>query len=84
MSKYLISVKETYRLDTKDEALAFIEENEHDGRYVSANPTMKYKEVKEKKEVVDSYFLVTLTKKFDNDKEPTGNIDIEYVEKGAF
>ena len=84
MSKYLISVKETYRLDTEAEALKFIEEARQDERYLSVEHNMKYKELKEKKEIVDTYYLVTLTKKFDNDKEPTGNIDVDYIEKGAF
>lgn len=83
MSKYLISVVENYRVDTEQEAINMIQEAENSNQYALPKYGSQYKERKQKGEVVDAYWKVSLTKVFDDEKEPCGNISIEYKE-GAF
>ena len=80
MSKYLLKTTEEHRADTEAEATRLIEE---DGRYLLAKYSSVKKERKQKGEVVDEYFIVTLVKVFDDPKEPCGEASVEY-KIGAF
>jgi len=83
MSKYLISVVENYRVDTEQEAINMIQEAKDSNQYALPKYSSQYKERKQKGEVVDAYWKVSLTKVFDDEKEPCGNTSVEYKE-GAF
>ena len=83
MSNYLISVTENYRVDTEQETIAMIQEAKDSNQYTLAKYSSQYKERKQKGEVVDAYWKVSLTKVFDDEKEPCGNTTIIYQE-GAF
>ena len=83
MSKYLISVVENYRVDTEQEAINMIQEAKDSNQYALPKYGSQYKERKQKGEIVDAYWKVSLTKVFDDEKEPCGNTSIEYKE-GAF
>ena len=83
MSKYLITVTEIYRVDTEQEAINMIQEAKDNNQYQLLEQNYKYKEKTQKGEIVDTYWKVTLKKGFDNEKEPCGNISIEYKD-GAF
>ena len=83
MSKYLISTVETYRADTDKEAQIAIEEAKKDSRFELAKYTCEFKEVKQKGEIVDAYYKVTLSKIFDNIKEPSGRTEISYSTPGT-
>jgi len=76
--KYLVSVVETYRIDTEAEAATAINEAKKDNTYILSKYTSEHKEVKAKGEVVDEYYKVTLTKLFNNIKEPDTNIEVVY------
>ena len=76
--KYLVSVVETYRVDNEKEAATAIEEAKKDNTYILSKYTSEHKEVKAKGEVVDEYYKVTLTKLFNNIKEPDNNINVIY------
>ena len=76
--KYLVSVVETYRVDNETEAAAAIEEAKKDSTYTLSKYTSEHKEVKAKGEIVDEYYKVTLTKLFNNIKEPENNVEIVY------
>lgn len=78
MAKYLLAVSEKYRVDTEPEAQTLIEEAKHDRAYILSKYDCTYKEIKQKGEVIDDYFLVTLTKKFTEEKEPEAQISITY------
>lgn len=80
MSKYLIKVDETYRADTEAEATDIINEAKSDKRFVLAKYSSIQKEMKQKGEVIDSWYRVVLTKVFDAEKEPIGGFSIDYVE----
>ena len=82
--KYLLAVTEKYRVSSEDEALKFIDEAKNDKGYVLNKYTTQKKEVKQKGEVIDEYVVVSLTKIFNSEKEPTDEIEISYEEGSAF
>lgn len=82
--KYLLGVTEKYRVSSEDEALKFIDEAKNDKSYVLNKYTTQKKEVKQKGEIVDEYVVVSLTKIFNNEKEPTDEIVVSYEEGSAF
>ena len=81
MSKYLCSVKETYRCDTDKEAVELIEQAKDSGLYELKKYSNDYKERKIKGEVVDAWHSVSLEKVFNDPKEPIEQFDVEYVQK---
>lgn len=82
--KYLLAVTEKYRVSSEDEALKFIDEAKNDKSYVLNKYTTQKKEVKQKGEIIDEYVVVSLTKIFNNEKEPTDEIVVSYEEGSAF
>ena len=84
MSKYLISVTETYRVDTEAEAAVLIDEAKKDNKYDLKKYTSQKKERKKKGEIVDEWHQVVLTKIFDDEKEPIGAATVEYKVGGIY
>lgn len=78
MAKYLIKTTEEYRVDSEVEAADLINGAKADHRYVLSKYSSVKKETKQKGEIVDEYFIVTLVKVFDNAKEPHGEASVEY------
>lgn len=78
MSKYLVSTVETYRVDTETEATKAIEEAKNDNSYVLGKYTSEHKERKSKGEIIDEYWKLSLTKIFNDIKDPDSVIDINY------
>ena len=70
MAKYLIRTVETFRVDSESEAKRFVEEQRQDSRYTLIKHSTEYREKKVKGEVEDSWYRVTLTKVFNDEKEP--------------
>lgn len=77
--KYLTKVVETYRMATVEQSQEFHEELKNDPHFTLASFSTKTKFIKEKKEIVEEYQLVTVTKLFNDEKEPDGEIEIEYT-----
>lgn len=77
--KYLTQVVETYRVDNEDLARDMIEEAKNDSSFTLTKYTSQYKEKKAKGEVIDAWFKVTLTKVFNDEKEPEENVTITYT-----
>lgn len=85
MSRYLVKSVETYRVDSESEAKALIEEAKRDNRYSTSKYMSEYKEAKQKGEVVDSWYRVTITKAFTSEKEPDSTVSVSYdVDFGSF
>ena len=85
MSKFLCQTQEIYRVGSEAEAAALIEEAKSDKRFMLLKSSTEYKTIKEKKEIVEEYYKVTLTKYFTDLKEPTCYAEVDYtVEEGAF
>ena len=81
MSKFLISVQETYRADTETEATTLIEEAKNASEYSLAKYNCEKKEVKSKGEVIDEYYKLVLQKVFTDIKEPEVQFEISYEEQ---
>lgn len=80
---YLLKTTEEYRADSEREATELIEAAKADTRYVLSKYSSVKKERKAKGEVVDSWYHVSLTKTFDDEKDPEGEASVEY-KIGAF
>ena len=77
--KYLIQTVETYRVDKEDEAKRMIEEAKSDNHFILKKYSSEYKEKKQKGEAIDTYYKVTLTKAFTDEKEPKFRTEISYA-----
>lgn len=83
MAKYLINVTETYRVDNEDQAARLIEEAKNSNQYTLSKYSCVHKERKQKGEVIDEWYRLTLTKVFDDEKEPFSNVEITYDTEGS-
>lgn len=77
---YLLSVVETYRVATEDDANDLIERAKSTGLLVKYSCV--YKERKQKGDVVDSWYRVTLTKNITDEKEPERVLGVKYFVPG--
>lgn len=82
--KYLLNTTEVYRVSSEAEAAALIDSAKKESGYILSKYSSQFKERKQKGEVIDSYFKVTLVKEFNSEKEPIVNIEITYDEGSAF
>ena len=76
--KYLCEVTEKYRVDSESEAKAFIEEQKQNNAYSMKKYSSELKERKQKGEVVDQWYQVTLVKTFNDPKDPIEEIAVSY------
>lgn len=82
---YVTKVTEEHRVGSEDEAARLIEEAKRDRRFTLLKSSTVYKTIKEKKEIVEEYWLTTLVKQFTDAKEPDCTVTIEYnVDQGVF
>lgn len=82
--KYLLKTTEEYRVSSEEEATQLIEESKKESGYILQKYSSQYKERKQKGEVIDAYFKVTLTKHFTDEKEPEFQTKITYEQESAF
>lgn len=75
---FLVQTVETYRVATEEQATSLIEAAKRDTNFVLTKYNREYKEKKAKGEVVDSWYRVTLTKAFTDEKEPMERVSISY------
>lgn len=76
--KYLVQVTETYRVDSEEQVMAMIDEAKKDNKFLLLKHTSQYKERKQKGEVIDSWYKVTLTKGFCDERDPEVTATINY------
>ena len=76
--EYLVSTTEVYRVDDEASATSLIEKAKHDSMYELAKYSSVKKEKKSKGEIVDEWYQVTLVKKFNDEKDPISNINVNY------
>ena len=84
MSKYLTQTVETYRADSESEAEQLIADAKASTEYELKKHNAEKKEVKQKGEVIDEYWKVSLTKIFTSEKEPTEVTIITYNNERGF
>lgn len=77
MSKFLVKRVEQFRVDSAEEAKQFIEEAKHDSRFSLVKNVDEIKQAKQKGEVVDEWHRVTLTKVYNDERDPISS----YVEE---
>lgn len=82
MFEYLINTTEIYRVDTEKEATDLINKAKSAHEYDLAKYSSTKKERKQKGEIIDEWYQVTLVKRFNDEKEPTDHITIGYTTKG--
>lgn len=83
--KYLCQVVETIRVSNVNEVEKLHTELKEDRRFELKKFEYAHKEVKSKGEVIDEYELVKATLVFNNEKEPSCSVKIDFkVEDGAF
>lgn len=75
---YLISATEKYRFDTEEEATTFIEKAKEASIYSLPKYNCEHKIRKQKGEIVDEWFTVTLLKTFNDEKYPEDQITVNY------
>lgn len=73
---YLIETTEIYRVESEDDAKELVEEAKRTSTV--AKYSCIYKEKKAKGEVVDSWYRVSITKKWDDEKEPCSATKVSY------
>ena len=73
---YLSETTEIYRVESEDDAKELVEEAKRTSTV--AKYSCIYKEKKAKGEVVDSWYRVSITKKWDEEKEPCGATKVSY------
>lgn len=79
--KFLLQVQEVYRFDTDSEASQFVEEEKENELWVVKKYNIEFKEIKQKGEVIDSYYKVTINKVFNDEKEPeVRSLKLKYEE----
>ena len=81
MSTYLIKVTEQYRCDTETEAKKLIEEAKENHQYTVVKSSDEIKTLKQKGEIIDEWRRVTITKEFNQEKEPESYIMTMYTEE---
>ena len=79
---FLIEVTETYRVNNENEAIRMIDEARNSSQYMLKKHNSEFKEVKQKGEIIETYWKVTLTTVFDDMKARTGSTTIEYNTNG--
>ena len=83
--KYLCQVVETIRVSNVNEVEKLHTELKEDKRFELKKFEYAHKEVKSKSEVIDEYELVKATLVFNNEKEPSCSVNIDFdVEQGYF
>lgn len=77
--KYLLTTTEVYRVESENEAKKMIEEAKEDNHFILKKYTSEYKERKQKGEVIDTYWKVSLVKTFTDEKEPQLRTIVSYA-----
>lgn len=78
--KFLLTTTESYRIDTEKEVEAAIQEAKEDSSFILKKYDRTFKEKTKGGEIVDSYFILKLTKQFNVEKEPVSEVSITYGE----
>lgn len=76
--KYLINTTEVYRVDTIGEVEELQEQVKTDNRFDLASFSYKYKCQKQKGEIIDEWYQVSVKKNFNDEKDPLVNVGIQY------
>jgi hypothetical protein len=76
--KYLVNTTEVYRVENMEAVEALQEEVNSDGRYEVASFSYKAKNKKQKGEIIDEWYQVTIKKVFNDEKDPYTSVTVNY------
>lgn len=76
--KNLINTTETYRIDSINGVERLQEELNNDNRFTLTSFNYKFKQIKAKGEIIDEYYIVTAKKVFNDEKEPSTEVEVIY------
>ena len=76
--KYLVSTTEVYRVENMEAVEALQEEVNSDSKYEVSSFSYKAKCKKQKGEIIDEWYQVTIKKNFNDEKDPYTNITVNY------
>ena len=77
--KYLLTTTEVYRVESENVAKKMREEAKEDNHFILKKYTSEYKERKQKGEVIDTYWKVSLVKTFTDEKDPQFRTVVSYA-----
>lgn len=80
--KYLIETTEVYRVDNEDEVVSLIEDAKRTSTVKKHTSVQRQKKLKG--EVIDQWYKVSITKVWDDEKEPGNGIAVSYGTDSAF
>lgn len=75
---YLTTVTETYRMENDEEVKRFLEELKKDPSFEIVKYNSVKKEKKKQGEIIDEWVRFSVTKRFNDEKEPDFPIKISY------
>jgi len=81
MSEFLINATEVYRADSEEAANYLIETAKEDNSYALIKYNCEHKTRTSKGEIIDEWWKVTLTKRFNDEKEPGTLVRVNYEVK---
>ena len=82
---YITKVTEEHRVNSEAEAARIIDEAKRDKRFTLLKSSTVYKTIKEKKEIIEEYWVTTLVKQFTDPKYPDCVVTVSYdVDNGNF
>lgn len=70
MAKYLVRRTDVYRVDTENEAKAFVEQQKANSKYEVVKHSTELRNAKSKGEIVDEWYRVTIVKNCNEEKDP--------------
>ena len=76
--KYLVSTVETWRVDTESEATQLIADAKAAKEFTLSKYNCERKDIKEKGDIVGEYYKVSLTKVFNEIKDPVVEANVIY------
>lgn len=81
MSDFLITTTEVYRVDSEGAADYLINSAKEDDSYALVKYNCEHKTRTAKGEIIDEWYRVTLTKRFNDEKEPGTLVKVNYEVK---
>ena len=78
MMKYLVNTTEVYRVENMEAVEVLQEEVNSDNRYEVASFSYKAKNKKQKGEIIDEWYQVTIKKVFNDEKDPYTSVTVNY------
>ena len=76
--RYLINTTEVYRVKTMEEVEALQEAVKSDGRYEVGSFSYKAKNKKQKGEIIEEWYQVSVKKVFNDEKDPFTTVNVDY------